>query len=270
MNEKIGLTFHEKLKLGRPRISEVLKAFLLCPGASNTELRTIINLGTNMIKAFPRLAQGCGLISKNRKLTEFGSAAVENDLGLDSRDTLWLMHFYLVSPNGPGPEFWNLIFNQNLRIGQIYTVSDLTHLVRSAGIGTDIQESAVHDALSAMLGFYTSRDGLGPLEIIRGNNQEGYQCNHTFELPSVEAFAFMVACCWKDEFAGQTTVELAQFEERSKLLEILKLSRDQLRAFFISMAEKGLCNVYLSAPPYQIVKTWQSHLDILEKVYDQY
>ncbi len=96
MHEKIGITFHEKLQLGRARIAEVLSAIDRRPGATNDQLRTLTSLGTNMTKAFPRLAQGTGLITKNRELTDFGAAVVRADPGLDRIQTQWIMHFNLV------------------------------------------------------------------------------------------------------------------------------------------------------------------------------
>jgi hypothetical protein len=268
MKDKIGLTFHEKLQLGRSRIAEVLTAVTDRPGATNDELRSLTSLGTNMTKAFPRLAQGCGLLTKSRHLTEFGSQVVLSDPGLDSEQTLWIIHYNLTASSGPGPEFWGHAFRNVLRIGQPQGVEDLADQIREAGYGESIQVEAVRDALSRMLGFYTSRDGLGELGLISGSRTEGYSCNFDHVLPASAPFSYMLASWWEDHLPDQLTIDLSLLESTSGLVELLRVNQSQLRELLRAAAEAHYCDLFMSAPPFQIVRTWGSKEDILRRIYE--
>jgi uncharacterized protein DUF4007 len=267
MRERIGLTFHEKLQLSRSRIAEILSAVGFKPGVSNEELRSLTSLGTNMTKAFPRLAQGCGLLTKTRHLTELGSRVIEADPGLDQVETMWAMHFNLVRNGGPGPEFWSFAFRKALRVGQPLSIEEISDCVRGAGFGAEIQASAVRDAVSRMIGFYVTRDGLAQLELVTGSIKGGYECTLEHSKPPLPVFAYMVADCWEADFASQLTVELDQFEAKSRLADILRLSPEAIRDLFRAMADAKLCDLYLAAPPYQIVKAWDSVNDLTRKLY---
>lgn len=267
MQERIGLTFHEKLQLSRARIAEILSAVGFKPGASNDDLRSLTNLGTNMTKAFPRLAQGCGLLTKTRHLTRLGLCVVEADPGLDQIETMWAMHFNLVWDRGPGPEFWSFAFRKALRVGQPLSVEEISDCVREAGYGAEIQASAVRDAVSRMLGFYVTRDGLDQLELVTGSRNAGYECNHDHSMPPLPAFAYMVASCWEVDFGSQVTVGLDEFESKTCLADILRVSSEELRNMFRDMADAKLCDLYLAAPPYQIVRAWDSSDDLTRRLH---
>lgn len=268
MNDKIGLTFHEKLQLGRSRIAEVLSAVTYRPGASNDDLRALTSLGTNMTKAFPRLAQGCGLLTKSRHLTDFGSKVALSDPGLDSEHTLWIIHYNLTASSGPGPEFWGHAFRSILRSGQPQRVEELADQVREAGYGETIQVDAVRDALSRMLGFYTSRDGLLDLGLISGSRTEGYSCSLEHALPASASFSYMLASWWEANFPDQLTIDLSVVESTSGLVELLRVSQSQLRELLRTAAEDHYCDLFMSAPPYQIARAWGSRQEILSRIYE--
>jgi hypothetical protein len=268
MKDKIGLTFHEKLQLNRSRIAEVLSAVTYRPGATNDDLRALTSLGTNMTKAFPRLAQGCGLLTKSRHLTGLGKTIAMSDPRLDSETTLWLMHFNLTASIGPGPEFWGYAFKNAIRIGQPQKVDELAEKVREAGYGETIQVEAVREALSRMLGFYTSQDGLGALGLISGSRNDGFSCNFDHSLPAPAPFCYMLASWWEIHFPGQLTLDLSLVESSSELIELLRISQEQLRDLLHQAAEEHYFDLFMSAPPFQIARTWGSEEELLGRIYE--
>ncbi len=111
--ERIGTMFHETIVLNREAIRQVLKSVVNywdlgdSPRVSLFDyIKERTNLGNNYIKSMPNYAIGCGLLSFNKRLTQFGQMVQNNDPSMLHPATQWLMHYYMSAPNGPGPQFW--------------------------------------------------------------------------------------------------------------------------------------------------------------------
>ena len=61
----------------------------------------------------PRYALGAGLLNSDYSLTPFGQSVVRPIHCSKSSDTLWLMHYFLSAPHGPGPSFWHELLANN-------------------------------------------------------------------------------------------------------------------------------------------------------------
>lgn len=107
VQRRISTAFHETLPLSTPQVREVMHVSLACGERFCQEgLRELTGLGTNAVKAMPLYARGCGLLEiGSYRLTRLGEAVCAHDPDLRRPETLWLMHYHLSAPYGPGPKF---------------------------------------------------------------------------------------------------------------------------------------------------------------------
>ena len=169
--ERIDTTFHETFALNAPAVAAILRVSDEHEGDVTPEIvRAETQLGPNYVKAMPRYARGCGLLEiSSYRLTPFGRAAFENDPNLTRPETLWLMHYHLSAPHGPGPCFWNHLIARHVRIGHTLSRANVSEV-----IGRFLKESAtktlgtrtLQSTATAFLGTYAKSDGLGKLGLI--------------------------------------------------------------------------------------------------------
>src|SRR5579885_2591704 len=117
MVDRIFTAFHETFALSCGRLGQI----------TPDVIRSETSLGPNYIKAMPRYARGCGLMEMGSyKLTPLGEAVYRRDPNLTHPVTLWLMHYHLSAPHGPGPAFWSHLVTHCLPFGEVMPTRRLT------------------------------------------------------------------------------------------------------------------------------------------------
>jgi hypothetical protein len=87
-------------------------------------------LGSQYVEAMPRYAQAGGLLDTNNRLTPLGRRVATNDISLERRETLWLIHYNLSRRDGSAPRFWGYLFEEVVQTGDSIERDRIASLIR--------------------------------------------------------------------------------------------------------------------------------------------
>jgi len=260
--ERIPTVFHESFALSRPSITQVVNALYAAPDGVDFKskekreefFRSSTQLGTNYVKAMPEYAKGSGLLSFNYELTLFGKTILGKDSSLEQISTLWLMHYFLSAPHGPGPSFWNQIVCSRFRSGDEFTQSEIEQDIAeiySKEKGKPLSPGSAKSTANAFLETYVKSDGLGNLGILEEIGDNHYRVLET-DIPPVWAVAAAVLDYWQANFPNQVTVNLSSLTSESGLASLFMISRSRLDMILGEMRDAGIVELFRVAPPYQV------------------
>jgi hypothetical protein len=269
---RVGTVFHESFSLNRPAMASILaltKTFGSVPNFATIKRETV--LGNNYIKAMPRYAQGCGLVTAD-SLTVLGNHIAKADPTLSCLSTHWLMHYHLSAPQGPGPWFWHYLVTRVLKPG--YEISghhlaqELAHALREHG-GTRLQERTIRTTATVFIGSYAKPEGLSALRLLQPVGKNRYLVRQPEPVP-LWVFAYALVDTWRQLWPDRVTVNSASLFEPGGLSSIFFLDESHVDQLVVSMAREGLIDLYRVAPPYQLVRRWEGDPrgQILERVYE--
>jgi hypothetical protein len=266
IKERVGTAFHESFSLSRPSIAVILELGSQIPHVTKELLKEQSTLGNNYIKAMPTYARGCGFLDDTRALTPLGSAVFDNDPNLIHPATLWLMHYHLAAPDGPGSLFWHYGVTEHLRPGAALETGKLGANI-AAFLETQgekaLQEKTAKQAAGIFLGSYGKEDALGRLGLLDDNNH----VLEPLEPPPVFAIGYALAHYWESVHGDAGTINMSSLSEPRGFADLLYLSEYQLKDALRTLQREGLLELWRQAPPFQVVKLWQSKSDFLERLY---
>lgn len=270
--KRLGMAFHETLKLNRAAMGDVLNYVQQCTDSqpSPSDLRNATSLGTNYVKAMPRFCNGAGLLN-GWALTEFGRGVLQWDEGMLSPTSQWLLHYHLSAHHGPGPEFWHHLILRFLKPGTRLTstwVRDELVQFAESHQRTEISQRTASSTASVFLNSYSKSEGLGELGVVRATGRE-YSV-HFPQSPSALTFAYALVKFWQGRWQNQRTVNLADLVDQEGLAGLFFLSSQQVEQLLDEIRREGLIDIYRSSPPYQVVRQWTEGdtAKILERAYD--
>jgi hypothetical protein len=262
-------SFHRTFPLQRAPLAEYIRALAeVGRSLSFEEIREKTSLGTVKVESIRRYARASGLTNAKDQLTELGEQVVQNDSYLSTVASIWILHLGMIKANTLAPIFWNEAW-KSLNLGDKTDRAKIAELILTLNDSDQVNMKTAEEAGSVFLTTYSKDDCLGSLGVIE-KISKGYIVEQVKISPPLGVFAWFIAEQWDALFPNQVSVELNYFKECSGLSKAFKISPREVDLILDQMADNNLCDLYLSAPPYQIVRKWQSHLDILEKVYDQY
>jgi hypothetical protein len=273
-DQRLGTVFHESFSLSRPAIKSVLETIIRqedAHEASNLQetLRDNTDLGTNYIRAMPRYAFGCGLLDENYLPTSFGKLAHIYDPFLEQPTTLWLMHYHLSAPQGPGPSFWSELVLSRFRSGDKFSANDIKEQIDELyerNEGRRLADSSARSTATIFLGTYTKAEGLGKLEILEDMGDDYYRVLEP-ELPP----AWSVACAfleyWQAEYGNRMTVNLDDLYSPRGLAQLFMIGPSRMNAVLRILQQETYLEVHRVAPPYQVVLLNKDSEPLLEKIY---
>jgi len=264
-------TFHETLSMSLPSISSILELCVIKNGIVNLEdIKNYTNLGSNYIKVMPRYAQACGLITlKKYGATSFGDTVFNLDPNLRKPATLWLMHYHMSAPHGPGPNFWNCVVSNCFSIGNEINTADIINSIGGSLIGPNGKELGIRakrDCASAILRTYAKSDGFGALGILREDVSK-YSVLQP-DPPPIGALAYALADYWDGVFGDRTDVSLNEITSSNSFISLFFIGQGILANMLSDMQRKGFVQVRRVAPPYTIVKLWTNKESLLERIYE--
>lgn len=256
---RIGLMFHETFKLNRPLISKIISLVNQIDNSnqksfSPKDINENEGLGNNQIKAFLPYSKGVGLLNfKNNLFTNFGKIAVEFDPTLSKDKSMWLMHYHMSSPYGPGPEFWSELIRKFFITGNHFDKSEIREQIamfyweKNSKI---LSNKSIISTASIFLSSYIDNDGLGHLNILEEIAEENYLVKQpNFRHPMVLAYA--LCHFWENEYPGNVSVTLDRLLE-SDLPKLFFLSKEDFEARLDELKAIGFLDIYRTAQPYQV------------------
>lgn len=281
-NKRLGTAFHETFPLIRPAVAAVLEVVgnIESEDASASladMLKARTTLGANYIKSMPRYAFGSGLLTGTtrgkRVLTAFGEQVRLHDPNLDHPATQWLMHYYLSSPEGPGPTFWNGLVTRGLRIGDKVRRGEVAQSIERIvedDTGKQLATRTAQSTATIFLGTYTKSDGLGSLGLLRSVDAEDgavYRVQEPIS-PQLWSVAYALADYWESTWGQDKTINLAELTEPGGFADIFLMGSEQLEQTLEQLGSNGILELYRTAPPYQVVRLWEDKNTLLERIYE--
>ncbi len=268
---RISTSFHQSFSISLPAVSKVLQlSSELDTQDIFTGLKENTDLGNNYIKSMPRYAVGAGLLKdRSYKQTAFGKKIIEQDPHLSRQETLWLMHYHLSAPQGPGPLFWHFLVKNFLAPGATLepeVLNDTLNSFLETNIGKRLAPRTVRTLITIFSGSYSKIDGLGQLGIVR--EQGGDFVVLEPESPTTYAVGFALADYWESVWGKYDAINLEEIYREGGLATILFLNRFKMNKCLRDLQTDGLLELWQVAPPYQLVKHWSSKEDFLERLYD--
>jgi hypothetical protein len=267
----MGLTFHRTFSLNRPALKTLLQLALTHGGIELTRkiIREETNLGTIYIEAMPRYGYGAGLLDSKNRLTIFGKLACLYDPLLEQIGTQWLMHYYLSSHDGPGPDYWNNLVVTFFRSGDEFTQEEISTAIYnyiSEMRGTNPRRKDADTTARIFIGSYIKADGFNNLGVI---NEISPRCYRVLEPepPPTWSVACALLDLWQAQFSDQATINLNDLYGVNGLTSIFMIGKGHLNSILEEIQQEGVIELYRIAPPYQIVMLQPDMEKFLEKLY---
>jgi len=210
-----------------------------------------------------------GLLSSGNCLTAFGQAALKNDALLEQFDTLWLMHYFLCAPQGPGPAFWHDLVTSHFRAGNEFTADHIAQQIADFFQHTEgkpLAEKSVRRTKTIFLGTYTKTEGLGKLGLLEVIGPNKYRVLEP-EPPSPWVLGYALLHYWKTQFGDRLTINLEVLYEEGGLSNLFLCGAGRLNRMLSTLQSEGYVDVYRVAPPYQLVLLRQDSDSLLQKLY---
>lgn len=269
--KRVSTAFHETFALNLPSISGILELAIEKDGkVSEEDIKENVYLGNNYIKAMPRYARASGLLDfPGFNVTNFGQAVVENDPDLVNISTLWLMHYHLSAPHGPGPLFWNYAMTNLLKIGEriesVKLGKEIAHYISVTTGEKPLQDRTTKDSARIFLKTYSESNALGALGIASESESSYLICEP--EPPSAWVIGYALADYWEGMFGDRTGINLSEITSVDNFLSIFFMGSGLFLSKLSEIQREGLLQVQRVAPPHQLIKLWTNKDIFLEKIY---
>jgi len=266
MEKRPELTFHRTFFLNRPAIAQVL-ALAMEESLSVTSIREKTTLGSVYAEAIPRYGRASGLIEGNT-LSGLGRIVFEHDPYLTSPTTMWLMHYHMSAPLGPGPEFWSRLVRDELRAGRVVTNDTLGRSIAltSTNRGRSFTDRAIRQSATVFLGTYTKSEALGPLCILEVSAAAKAEYSVKLPLPPpASVFAYALAHHWSLAWPTSLTADLETVMR--DVAEVFVLSRPRAMTLLEELQSRRLVDLHLQAPPFQALRLWQDMAALGDHLY---
>lgn len=274
---KLGPTFARRFHLVRPAVSQVLGTAVrraAMPQESRPKLDVMLResttLGTVYLEAMPRYACGAGLLDISTYLpTSFGAYVHTWDPALENNSTLWLMHYFLASPVGPGPETWGFLFQLSAREVEqdraVVEQSVATFLAEE--LGRQLSATSVRtNVVSTFRSTYTSADALGKLGLLEDSGS--WLSVGTPQAPSSGVFGFALAHYWSEMWPDHNIVPLRDLSADGGFGSLFLLGAFELNSFLRDLQSGGFVELWQVAPPHQAHRRFESVESFLPHIYE--
>lgn len=274
---RLGATFHRSFSLVRSAVAQVLQ-IAQSPSESDddedcltrSKVRALTHLGTIYVEAMPRYGFGTGLLDDHYCLTPLGTTVLEHDRLLEKLDTLWLMHYFLSAPDGPGPMNWYELVANWFRTANEFSSKDISADICDSFERTEGKPLAVNSAdrtATAFLGTYTKDEALGRVAILEFVPATKRYRVLAPEPPSPWAFGYALLHYWHTQFRDQVTINLDELYREGGLGSIFLCGAGRVNRLLAELQAEGIVDVYRVAPPYQVVLLQSDPQVLLQKMY---
>jgi hypothetical protein len=269
-SKRVSTAFHETFALSLPSISGILGLADEKGGnVSDEDIKENVHLGNNYIKAMPRYARACNLLDfPGFNVTKLGHTILKNDPDLVNISTLWLMHYHLSAPQGPGPAFWNYAITNLLKIGErvesVKLGKEISNYILST-TGDELHDRTTKDSARVLLKTYSESDALGALGI--ANESDGSYLIGEPEPPSAWVIGYALADYWESMFYNRKGINLSEITLADNFLSIFFIGSGSFLSKLSEIQKEGLLQVQRVAPPHQLIRLWSNKEVFLDKIY---
>lgn len=268
--KRLPIAFHETFKIEFSNIKSIIEYI---NNFSNDNGRPITNkellssgiIGKNKIKSFVPYSRGTGLINfGDLTLTTFGQHVLRTQSLFDI-NTIWLCHYFMSAPQGPGPLFWSKAVNDYFISGKYFHSSDISEIISEIYFTDNekmISESTLASTISIFLNSYLlsendvlvgSSDNFGKLNLITAYPGNDPTIEVTGQ-PMRDPFVFAVALShyWQTVHPNMASLNISDITD-SDLARIFFLSPAQAETLLEELRYEGFVEIHRTAPPYQVM-----------------
>lgn len=271
--DRIGTTFHETFALNLPAIASVLRVCDEHEGDLTADsIKAETNLGPNYVKAMPMYARGAGLLELGSfRPTSLARMVLDRDPNLTRIETLWLMHYHLSAPHGPGPAFWNHLVTNSIRIGQPLRRSDVAEAIKVYLRSKDqkmLTNRTLESTATAFLGTYAKSDGLGKLGLIEATEET----QGLYDVRQPDAAPLWVIACaladyWDAVGNGASELLLKDLGRQDGFAGIFCIGPGMLGTFLSELQSAGVVSIKRDAPPFVVTRLWRDAAELRTNLY---
>lgn len=266
-DKRLKTSFHRTFPLQRAPLAEYVRAVLEAGRAlSFEEVRKSTSLGTVKVDAMKRYARATGLADERDNLTSLGMAVLRNDPYLEKSTSIWLLHLGTLIDRSVAPAFWGKCWDSSL-LGEILDRSIVSKWVEQCDQSAEIGAKTAEEAATVFLTTYSKVECLGELGVLT-KDASGYHVSHLEGMPPLGAIAWFISQQWEAQFKGQASVDFELFKRKSRVSAAFKMSPARVDEAFRGLADEGYCELFLAAPPFQILHSWGSTDEVLERIYE--
>lgn len=274
--KRLPLAFHETFPLRRSAVTQVVnvlssesdETILSSKGKREQLIRDNTHLGNNYVKSMPLYARGVGLLDGEYKATLFGKYALSQDSTLSLPDTLWIMHYHMCAPNGPGPSFWHYLVGEYFRSGNQVPKTEFARAIEAFFWETEhkaLSEKSTRSTATIFATTYTNSDGFGALGILQDDNPL-VSVGHPVP-PTVWAFACCLISHWEACWPGRLSVNLGELMESRGLASLFLMNEVSLNSVLNELQRAGIVDVYRAERPHQLLLLSHDKEMVLRNLY---
>jgi hypothetical protein len=179
-----------------------------------------------------------------------------------------LMHYYLSSPQGPGPAFWNNLVTTRFRTREEFTseqISDQIFRFVVENEGRELKDRSVRTTATIFFGTYLKSDGLNQLGILQEIKANYYRVLSPD--PPILAIAYALIDFWKVNYGDRLTINLDDLTKTNGFANLFMIGSSELDQTLNILHQEGFVDVYRTAPPYQVVLLRRDAEVLLRKLY---
>lgn len=267
---KIGITFHETLKLRRSNLSQALEC--IENGVTDQEeIYKQTSLGANEAKTVLNFLRACGLLNWEKELTPFGKTVLKYDRSFSSISTQWIFHYFLCAPHGLAPGFWGHIVTRHFLPGDTVSSEVAISTIKEYLDSSDqkmVNEGTLQSTVNVFFKAYNESDGLGNLNILEDNQTQpqSYTVAEPEEIPW-RVMAYLLADFWEANWGQTLSIPHAQINADEGPAPLMLLNSGQMNQLMKSMQEAGILEISRVSRPWTVLRKWTNKEELLEAVY---
>lgn len=271
---KLQLSFHGTFALKKEDLLKILHVATNAKGLNDSRdgLMDRTGLGNEKVLRIKSWALRSGLITDTTFSPE-GKIVWKHDPQLQSLSTDWLMHFHLSlgdkglqsTPSNPADwGGWTYLIYDFLPKNRAFTTENLVY---EASTVFDDGEKLITKNLRYALRAYLESDALAACEILTSPSKDKFLCGNP-RLPNSNMIGYFLAKLWQRDFGNPTSVNTDDILNHPMgLAKVLSIDSETCQSQLNALEAKGIIEQRRTVSPFQVIRRWDSPLELLEESY---
>lgn len=205
------LRFNQGFALKRERLSAIIRCIAEGNATSNDAIASYMGVNKPVAEGFRGWLCKTGLGSGTDgryTLSPCGTIIANHDPYLQHTDTLWILHYFLISQHQERAEIWYRCFNEFLLPGKKFTSAELAQYVRTCIENTPSNMQGIEKDTASLVNCYTQVENLGNLGILAKGIKENISTTDVSP-PDPLIIAFILFDSWQRRFGAVDSVRLS-------------------------------------------------------------
>jgi len=271
--------FHKSFTLQRDNISKLISFVLEHPSASRQEIavETGIGIGKNasdgkvrptiQYAVYSGLLQPSAAESQNEiLLSDVGEIVFHYDPRLKTSISQWVMHYFLCRPQNES-EIWRFFVHDFIPAHGEFEGEVLEEALTKKF--PDLSERINKENRRILTNCYIDGNALAKTRLIESYQKDKF-IRGTPNYQNAFLAAYILAEIWEAKHGQDVTmVDPTVFFDGGDLATTLNLNEGDLRNCLNEITAIGAIRQLREAPPFQVVRRWDSKFDLLRRAYEE-